>query len=145
VSLLDGAAKRELDILVTSGENLDDMVRCAGPAITRQWLMEQTLTWRHIAPTAPDTLPCQPFERADPFVLYTTPHVYVVGNQSEYASAMLVDKHAKTQTRLISSPSFTTTQIVVLLNLDTLETEPLRFEAAESIAIAATAAVVDEL
>ncbi len=44
-------------------------------------LMEGTLQWRHLAPTAPDTLPCYPFCDTDPFVLDACPHVYFVGNQ----------------------------------------------------------------
>ena len=43
--------------------------------------MERSLQWRHLAPTAPDTLPCYPFCDTDPFVLGECPHVYFVGNQ----------------------------------------------------------------
>ena len=44
-------------------------------------LLQQTLEWRHLAPTAPDTLSCYPFCDTDPFVLDSCPHVYFVGNQ----------------------------------------------------------------
>jgi DNA polymerase delta subunit 2 len=44
-------------------------------------LLEDTLRWRHMAPTAPDTLPCYPFCDSDPFVLEECPHVYFCGNQ----------------------------------------------------------------
>lgn len=64
------------------------------------------MRWRHIAPTAPDTL-CEqicctgpdntlttlavsyPFTVEDPFILEHCPHIYVVGNQPEYASTIL--------------------------------------------------------
>jgi hypothetical protein len=48
--------------------------------------MEATLRWRHLAPTAPDTLTCYPFTTDDPFVLTECPHVYVAGNQPEFAT-----------------------------------------------------------
>ena len=32
-------------------------------------LMERCLKWRHLAPTAPDTLTCVPFATEDPFVI----------------------------------------------------------------------------
>lgn len=44
-------------------------------------LMEQLLRWRHMAPTAPDTLPCYPFCDIDPFVIRECPHVFFCGNQ----------------------------------------------------------------
>ena len=44
-------------------------------------LMQQLLKWRHMAPTAPDTLPCYPFCDIDPFVLRECPHVFFCGNQ----------------------------------------------------------------
>ena len=31
-------------------------------------ILEETLKWQHLAPTAPDTLPCFPFKQRDPFV-----------------------------------------------------------------------------
>lgn len=43
-------------------------------------LLEDTLSWRHMAPTAPDTLPCHPFCHSDPFVMKHTPHVYFTAN-----------------------------------------------------------------
>jgi DNA polymerase delta subunit 2 len=51
--------------------------------------MEATLRWRHLAPTAPDTLTCYPFVSSDPFVLEECPHAYVVGNQPEFATRLV--------------------------------------------------------
>jgi DNA polymerase delta subunit 2 len=48
--------------------------------------MEATLRWRHLAPTAPDTLACYPFADADPFVLQECPHVYAAGGQPEFGT-----------------------------------------------------------
>jgi len=55
----------------------------------RLTLMESTLKWRHICPTAPDTLTCYPFATEDPFVLEECPHVYAVGNQPEFGTRVI--------------------------------------------------------
>jgi len=47
-------------------------------------LMEQCLHWRHLAPTAPDTLASYPFDAFDPFIIQSTPHVLFTGNQPEF-------------------------------------------------------------
>ena len=36
-------------------------------------ILEDSLRWRHMAPTAPDTLACYPFYIEDPFILSETP------------------------------------------------------------------------
>ncbi|KAH8976466.1 DNA polymerase alpha/epsilon subunit B-domain-containing protein [Lactarius hatsudake] len=54
-------------ILATSGQPLNDMSKYVPTApTTRLDLAEATLKWRHIAPTAPDTLWCHPFFALDP-------------------------------------------------------------------------------
>lgn len=70
-------------------------------------MARRTLEWRHIAPTAPDTL-CKltlsqasssssrpgiyPFPDADPFIIHHRPHVYVIGNQPEFETALVGGK-----------------------------------------------------
>ncbi|CAM9786444.1 unnamed protein product, partial [Discosporangium mesarthrocarpum] len=67
--------------LGTSGQPLTDMERfseveateageedsCSKPPCLRR--LESTLHWRHLAPTAPETLGCYPFMSEDPFVI----------------------------------------------------------------------------
>ncbi len=84
-------------------------------------IMCETLRWRHIAPTAPDTLSCYPFSDMDPFILKSAPHVYFAGNQPSFETAMVEG------TRVIAIPSFAATRQAVLLSLDTLEARPLTF------------------
>lgn len=57
------------------------------PPLPRLAMMESLLTWRHLAPTAPDTLTCYPFHDRDPFVLEATPHVLFAGNQPTFKTA----------------------------------------------------------
>lgn len=82
---------------------------------------------RHIAPTAPDTLPCFPFHMSDPFVLSECPHVFFAGNQPRYASRLAKGPDGQ-RVRLIAVPDFSRTRTAVLLNLRTLRCHPLCFQ-----------------
>lgn len=55
-------------------------------------LLEQTLEWRHLAPTAPDQLAAYPFGDEDPLIFGKCPHVYFVGNQKDYQTKLLEGK-----------------------------------------------------
>jgi len=89
-------------------------------------LLEHTLNWRHIAPSAPDQLPCYPFTKADPFILEKCPHVYFIGNQKKFCTKKLTGKEGQ-EVRLISLPRFAENPMVVLVNLDTLNIHPISF------------------
>jgi len=112
--------------LGTSGQTIDNMERYM-TIDSKLNLMEKTLEWRHLAPSAPDQLHCYPFLEQDPFVISTCPHVYFIGNQKEFKTKLVNGPNGQT-TRLIMIPSFATTQTAVLLNLNTLEVQPLSFE-----------------
>ena len=66
-----------MELLGHSGQPVKDMQRSM--AMEPLDALEMSLRARHLAPTAPDTLPTQPFEDADPFVLEATPHVLFSG------------------------------------------------------------------
>lgn len=103
-------------------------------------IMELMLNNRHIAPTCPDTLASYPFaDGVDPFVLESTPHVFFVGNQKEFAARLVKTPHGQTQSssdgsmdidgvqggektvRIVSVPRFDDTGQAVVVNLRTLE------------------------
>merc|ERR1719401_2320642 len=70
--------------VVLIGVTFKDITRCtdiAEPADALALCLEA----RHLAPTAPDTLPAQPFEKADPFVIETRPHVLFSGGHRREA------------------------------------------------------------
>ncbi|KAJ1930795.1 DNA polymerase delta small subunit Cdc1, partial [Linderina macrospora] len=71
-------------MLGTGGQNIDDIAHYAVKDVTRCQMAAKSLSWRHLAPSAPDTLWCYPFTDSDPFILTETPHVYFVGSQDEY-------------------------------------------------------------
>ncbi|XP_024369612.1 DNA polymerase delta small subunit [Physcomitrium patens] len=117
----------ELDdvlFLGTSGQNIDDLSKYS-EAEDRLDFMERTLMWRHLAPTAPDTLGCYPFIDRDPFILETCPHVYFCGNQPHYASRLLTGPSAQ-KVRLVCIPEFHKTSTAVLVNLRNLDCHVLK-------------------
>ena len=82
-------------------------------------LIEHTLRWRLIAPTAPDTLWSYPFRDHEPFVLEgdRCPHLYIVGNQDRFGTR-LVEGSAGQRVRIVSLPSFKQTGEIAVLDLD---------------------------
>jgi DNA polymerase delta subunit 2 len=96
-------------ILTTGGQTIDDIFKYL-PSTSRLAMAKRTLEWRHIAPTAPDTL-CKlpnlipiapdkttwkahsigiyPFPDQDPFILKARPDIYIVGNQPEFETALV--------------------------------------------------------
>lgn len=118
----------ELDgirFLGTSGQNIDDLEKYS-EAKDKLEFIEKTLRWRHLAPTAPNTLGCYPFTDRDPFVLESCPHVYFVGNQHTYESRLIKGPEGQ-MTRIITIPRFCETGVAVVLNLRNLECHALSF------------------
>jgi len=96
-------------------------------------LMEETLQWRHIAPTAPDTLPCYPLTSIDPFVMQERPHLYFCGNQTAFEQRLVQSEHGGF-TRVVAVPEFSKTGQVVLvdLNSERLECTTIQFDGLDS-------------
>ncbi|KAI0670601.1 DNA polymerase alpha/epsilon subunit B-domain-containing protein [Trametes maxima] len=123
-------------VLVHSGQPLDDMFKYVPtPPISRMTLAEATLRWRHMAPTAPDTLWCHPYFARDPFVFSQTPDLYIVGNQPEFATKLVWDNEqdneeggqAPKRCRIVLLPGFRESGILVLVNMRTLAVRRIQF------------------
>ncbi|KAH0463425.1 hypothetical protein IEQ34_008007 [Dendrobium chrysotoxum] len=120
----------ELDgfqFLGTSGQNIDDLDKYSS-AQTKLEFVERTLRWRHLAPTAPNTLGCYPFTEKDPFFIESCPNVYFVGNQDKYETALLQGPEEQ-QVRLVCIPRFSESGVAVMLNLRDLNCHALNFSA----------------
>ncbi|XP_076458438.1 DNA polymerase delta subunit 2-like [Babylonia areolata] len=115
-------------ILGTSGQPVDDVRRYSDLDDPLE-ILERTLEWGHIAPTAPDTLNCYPFYGVDPFMLTECPHVYFVGNQSEFKHKLMKNPSSGQEVLLVTVPRFSQTATAVLVNLATLDCTPLSFSA----------------
>ncbi|KAF5098181.1 hypothetical protein D0Z00_002129 [Geotrichum galactomycetum] len=122
-----------MTVLGTAGQPINDMYKYLPETeIDRLDLLNQTLRWQHVAPTAPDTLAAYSFYEKDPFILTQTPHIYFAGNQP-YFDARLVEgtggKGGLVQVRLVAIPKFSETGELVLIDLNspTLETTTIKF------------------
>ncbi|XP_076904612.1 DNA polymerase delta small subunit-like [Bidens hawaiensis] len=111
--------------LGTSGQNIDDLNKYSEAKDSLEF-MERTLRWRHLAPTAPNTLGCYPFTDRDPFFIESCPHVYFVGNQDKFGTQIIKGFCSKV-VRLISIPKFSETGVAVMVNLRNLECHTLNF------------------
>ncbi|KAK2766719.1 hypothetical protein FQN54_006033 [Arachnomyces sp. PD_36] len=142
-----------------AGQNVDDVLRYIDPTVnedddemsketsdreSRLQIMEMMLRWRCAAPTAPDTLWCYPYQHDDPFVLQASPHIFFVGNQPSFQTAIIEgsthsspdedddmsnDGDKGIRVRVISLPKFSQTGELVLVDAETLEVEVVKFSA----------------
>lgn len=90
-------------------------------------ILEATIKWQNIIPSAPDTLWTYPFKDKDPFTLTETPHVYFAGNQPGFESRLIdlttAEDNKKVQVRVLSVPKFSETGEILLLDVKTLEAQ----------------------
>uniref|UniRef100_A0A8C7YNJ6 DNA polymerase delta subunit 2 n=2 Tax=Oryzias sinensis TaxID=183150 RepID=A0A8C7YNJ6_9TELE len=113
--------------LGTSGQNVCDIQRYSSMDSHLE-ILEETLQLRHLAPTAPDTLGCYPFYQKDPFILEECPHVYFSGNAPTFESKLIKGPDGQ-EVLLVTIPEFSSTQTACLVNLRTLQCEPICFTA----------------
>jgi DNA polymerase delta subunit 2 len=103
-------------VLVAGGQTVADLLKYVDD-VSPLSVMEMMLRWRCIAPTAPDTLWCYPFQDADPMIVSESPHVYVVGCQSEFGTKVIESPRGE-QCLLVCVPRFAATGCVVLVDLE---------------------------
>ncbi|KAF3419928.1 hypothetical protein E2986_00566 [Frieseomelitta varia] len=114
-------------IIGSSGQSIQDIVKVTGETDISplEWL-EKSLLWRHICPTAPDTLLVCPYYEKDLFIMETCPDIYFVGNTDKFETKLWKGDENQI-VRLISVPRFDTTQTAVIVNLDNLDTQYISF------------------
>ncbi|XP_062507912.1 DNA polymerase delta subunit 2-like isoform X2 [Corticium candelabrum] len=114
-----------VSFLGTSGQSISDIYQFSNTE-NRLDILEHTLVCNHLAPTAPDTLGCVPYFKEDPFVIKNCPNVFYAGNQPLFQSRFVIGDEGQ-QTLLILIPDFCKTSTCVLVNLRTLECQPMSF------------------
>ena len=90
--------------------------------------LERQLEWSHMCPTGPSSVPTMPHAEKDPMVLEQAPRLYFCGNAPQFATT----KFAPTGGRMVCLPAFAETGEAVLVNLETMAVELLRFDDNES-------------
>ncbi|XP_072167647.1 DNA polymerase delta subunit 2-like [Diadema setosum] len=112
-------------VLGTSGQNLTDIYQIT-TMDDRLTILEETLKVGHLAPTAPDTLACYPYYDQDPFIINDCPAIYFAGNQPKFQTKKWTGSGGK-DVLLVTVPSFHETKSCVIVNLRTLDCQPLVF------------------
>jgi DNA polymerase delta subunit 2 len=110
----------------TSGQNIDNIKKYTSISNSSVDILEKTLEWGHIAPSAPDTLRTFPFTETDPMLLKETPDIYFAGNQKSFETR-LIEVNGKS-IRLISIPEFCENGNLVLLDTITYDTQEYKFK-----------------
>lgn len=140
----------DCSIFATSGQTIDDIIHYVNiepvditgistdsVEVDPLDVVECTLKWGHVAPTAPDTLWTYPFSDKDPFILRDCPDIYAIGNRTKFDHRNLRQaqtEEARTCT-LVSIPSFFETGDLILLNTRTREVEAVHFSQATNTEI----------
>lgn len=111
--------------LGTSGQNVSDIYKYSNMEDHLE-ILEWTLRIGHLSPTSPDTLGCYPFYKSDPFILQDCPNVYFCGNAPAFKSKEVKGMDGQ-RVLLLAVPEFSVSQVACLLNLRTLECQPICF------------------
>jgi len=105
-----------LSLLGHSGQPVEDILRCTrlrSPVHALATCLEAS----HLAPTAPDTLPTQPFVGSDPFVMGEQPHVLFSGGHNRPEHEWHSSARGSGGTVVVAVPDFHQHPAVVLVNL----------------------------
>ncbi|CED83110.1 DNA polymerase delta, regulatory subunit 55 [Phaffia rhodozyma] len=110
-----------------AGQTVDDVFKYLPENDgSRIGLVRDMLHWRCMAPTAPDTLWCHPFDKGDPFLLEHAPDVFFIGNQPSFQTCTVSDAD-DSLTRIVLIPKFSETGTVVLVHTSSLEVKTMEF------------------
>jgi DNA polymerase delta subunit 2 len=111
-------------MLGTGGQTVKDLLKYV-TRVKSVEAMEMMLRWRCVAPTAPDTLWCYPFQDEDPLMLKECPHIYFAGCQSKFERS-IIEGPAGQKVLLVSVPKFKTTGKIVLVDLESWDVEVVK-------------------
>lgn len=103
----------------TSGQNIKNIQQYSRISESSLDIMEKTLEWNHLSPSAPDTMRTFPINTRDPLIIENVPNVYFTGNQKSFETK--ISFYNQVPLRLISIPKFYSSHSIVLLDSSTLE------------------------
>jgi DNA polymerase delta subunit 2 len=122
VNLVTNPYKFKVDdllLLGSSGQNIDNIRRYSNIGPNSLDIMNKTIEWAHLCPSAPDTLRTYPIMESDPLILREIPHVYFAGNQNKFETQL--SSYQEVPLRIIAIPDFSLTFSFVILDTSTLE------------------------
>jgi DNA polymerase delta subunit 2 len=122
-------------VMGTDGANVADLVQqlnekesAEDDSVSELEALRRTLEWSHLCPTGPASVPTAPVEQ-DPCVITEQPDVYFCGGTSKFATTTVKTGDDSNHTcRLLCIPSFAETATAVLVHLETLHVELMRFQ-----------------
>jgi DNA polymerase delta subunit 2 len=133
-------------VVGTDGTNVQDLVQrlkftpseLSSSSYSPELLaMEKNIQWAHLCPNGPSSVPTVPHAEKDPMVLEQEeqPRLYFAGNCQEFATKMMTlstaaaaGSNSVVSTRLVCVPAFSETGQAVLVNLETMDVQVLKFE-----------------
>ncbi|KAL6156177.1 DNA polymerase delta small subunit Cdc1 [Exserohilum turcicum] len=114
-------------VLGTGGQTVKDLLKYL-ERVKSVDAMEMMLRWRCVAPTAPDTLWCYPFQDNDPLMLTECPHMYIAGCQNKFEKK-LIQGPAGQKVLLVSVPKFRTSGTLVLVDMESWDVQVVKLKA----------------
>ena len=114
-------------VLGTGGQTVKDLLKYL-KGVSPVEAMEKMLRWRCVAPTAPDTLWCYPFQDGDPLMMTECPHIYIAGCQKKFETKTIKGP-AGQKVLLVSVPKFRTSGKIVLIDLESWDVEVVQVRA----------------
>ncbi|KAF1829762.1 hypothetical protein BDW02DRAFT_573678 [Decorospora gaudefroyi] len=117
-------------VLGTGGQTVTDLLKYIkhGKSVDA---MENMLQWRCVAPTAPDTLWCYPFQDKDPLMLTECPHIYFAGCQKKF-DKKIIEGPAGQKVLLVSVPKFRLSCEIVLVDMESWDVEVVKLGAGKA-------------
>jgi DNA polymerase delta subunit 2 len=105
-----------MQILGHAGQATQDLLQCTSLATPLEAL-GLCLNAHHLAPTAPDTLPMQPFTKDDPFVIERVPQLLFSAGHKQAEYEWRASSAPGSGTMCVCVPAFNQCPAVVLVNL----------------------------
>jgi len=135
-----GFQLEKVNVLATAGNNVLDYTKYMpdvgdlgdeeqGARNEALLAMELMLRFRHVAPTAPDTLGASPCVEFDPLVIEgAAPNLFCAGNLPSFSTTVVTDDVTGASSRIVGIPDFATTSQAVFVNLSTFDCHAMSFE-----------------
>lgn len=119
---------KQEDLLITgtSGQNIKNIQQYTKISDSTIDIMEKTLEWNHMSPSAPDTIRTFPITERDSLIIENVPNVYFTGNSKRFETR--ISHYNQNPVRLISIPEFYKNHSIVLLDLISLKVCEYKFE-----------------